>query len=394
MNNLLPIPTAYDYIIAGGGCAGLSLVYHLLHSDLKDKQILLIEKDAKDQNDRTWCFWEKEENPFESIVCSRWQHMHFFSRGFATKLDLSPYQYKMIHSLDFYRHMDQRISKHKNIVRLRACVDDIQDTADGAQVSAGGNTYHAQWIFSSLRMEEEAQRASNHHYLLQHFQGWVVRTEQPAFDPASPVLMDFRIAQHGDCRFVYVLPSDAHTALVEYTIFSEKLLAHTDYDTALQDYLKQYLSIDSYAVEHKEFGVIPMTDMPYDPQPGRHMVRIGTAGGATKPSTGYTFQGIQRQTQALVHALQTKGNPVWQQSWWQQRFRVYDSTLLHVLASRLYPADAVFMHLFKNNSTARVLKFLDEHTHLWEELQVAASVPPLPFLKGLAYALRKKAHKR
>ncbi len=389
MSNPLNIPIQYDYIIAGGGCAGLSLVYHLLHSDLKEKQILLIEKDAKDQNDKTWCFWEKEANPFESLVCSRWQHMHFFSQGFATRLDLAPYTYKMIRSIDFYRHLDQLMNNHKNIVRLRASVEDMKDCADGAEVSAGGNIYHAPWVFSSLRSGEEAQRASNHHYLLQHFQGWVVRTEQPAFDPASPVLMDFRIAQHGDCRFVYVLPSDAHTALVEYTIFSEKLLPPSDYDAALQDYLKRYLSIGSYAVEHQEFGVIPMTDMPYEAQAGKHIIHIGTAGGATKPSTGYTFQGIQRQTRGLVQALQTTGKPAWQQSWWQQRFRVYDSTLLHVLASRLYPADAVFMHLFKNNPTARVLRFLDEDTHFREELQVAASVPALPFIKGLSYALRR-----
>jgi lycopene beta-cyclase len=41
----------YDVIIAGGGAAGLSLAYHLVRSPLRDCSILIVEKEAKDQND-------------------------------------------------------------------------------------------------------------------------------------------------------------------------------------------------------------------------------------------------------------------------------------------------------------------------------------------------------
>ena len=53
--------TQYDYIIAGAGCAGLSLAVHMIHSGkFSDKKILIVDKDDKQKNDRTWCFWEKE----------------------------------------------------------------------------------------------------------------------------------------------------------------------------------------------------------------------------------------------------------------------------------------------------------------------------------------------
>jgi lycopene beta-cyclase len=47
----------YDFILSGGGLAGLSLAYHLINSPLRDRSILIVDKDAKQQNDRTWCFW-------------------------------------------------------------------------------------------------------------------------------------------------------------------------------------------------------------------------------------------------------------------------------------------------------------------------------------------------
>ena len=58
----------YDYIILGRGCAGLSLIMHILSSShLSNKRILLIEKEVKNKNDRTWCFWEKGNGFFENI---------------------------------------------------------------------------------------------------------------------------------------------------------------------------------------------------------------------------------------------------------------------------------------------------------------------------------------
>jgi hypothetical protein len=59
----------YDYIIAGAGCAGLSLAVHMIHSGkFPDKKILFIDKHPKKFNDRTWCFWENQPTIFDPIV--------------------------------------------------------------------------------------------------------------------------------------------------------------------------------------------------------------------------------------------------------------------------------------------------------------------------------------
>jgi lycopene beta-cyclase len=52
----------YDYIIVGAGAAGLMLANAMaLDPFFSDKRILILDKDPKEANDRTWCFWEKNE---------------------------------------------------------------------------------------------------------------------------------------------------------------------------------------------------------------------------------------------------------------------------------------------------------------------------------------------
>ena len=62
----------YDFIILGAGASGLSLLMRILDSkEICDKRVLLIDKEKKATNDKTWCFWERSEGYFESIVPNR-----------------------------------------------------------------------------------------------------------------------------------------------------------------------------------------------------------------------------------------------------------------------------------------------------------------------------------
>ena len=58
----------YEYIIAGAGLAGLSLAYKIRKDQsLNGKSILLVDKDHKNKNDRTWCFWSRTKGDFDDI---------------------------------------------------------------------------------------------------------------------------------------------------------------------------------------------------------------------------------------------------------------------------------------------------------------------------------------
>ena len=107
----------YDYIVAGAGAAGLSLLTHLINSgQFSNKKILLVDRAPKNQNDRTWCFWEKDAGPFESIVYKSWSSMWFYGDDGSSKLhDISPYRYKMIRGIDFYQYCFNLLAKQLNI---------------------------------------------------------------------------------------------------------------------------------------------------------------------------------------------------------------------------------------------------------------------------------------
>ena len=65
----------FDYIIIGGGCAGLSLAYELeTHNKLKDKTLAIIEPRLEYKRDKTWSFWKTTNHNFEDCVKKSWDN--------------------------------------------------------------------------------------------------------------------------------------------------------------------------------------------------------------------------------------------------------------------------------------------------------------------------------
>lgn len=378
--------TGFDYIVTGAGCSGLSLVMHLLQSKkLGSKKILLVDKDAKQANDRTWCFWEKEENLFESIVFKQWQQLWFHGNGFSKKLELAPYSYKLIRGIDFYNYCLAEIKKHPNVSWMQAPVQKVFSNAqEGTGAVIDNQTYKSSYVFNSILFQKPILK-KGHIWLQQHFKGWFIETAEPFFDASLGTLMDFRTDQKEGATFFYVLPFTSTKALVEYTIFSKDLLADAFYEAALKKYVEEGLGITNYKiVQEKEYGVIPMTNFPFTASEG-NVINIGTAGRQTKASSGYTFRFIQKSSKAIVASLEKGGKPCAKPQ--GGRFLFYDSVLLQVLHNGKLPGDVVFTHLFKKNKVQQVLRFLDNETILPQEMRLINSVPSLPFTKAVLQQL-------
>ena len=192
-------------------------------------------------------------------------------------------------------------------------------------------------------------------------------------------MMDFRVKQQHGTTFVYVIPFNSTSALIEYTLFTKELLQQNQYDAALKDYIHTFLGIDEYKIIEEEFGVIPMTNEKFSF--AGNGWQIGTAGGQTKASSGYTFQFIQKQSQQIVEYL-IAGKPLSLIPAAPKRFRFYDNTLLHILYHNKLPGDKIFTQLFKKNKPQQVLRFLDNESSLKEELKIISTLPAWPFLKA------------
>jgi lycopene beta-cyclase len=374
----------YDFIFVGGGLAGLSLAYHLAHSRLPGRSMLVIDRDVKNRNDRTWCFWTHQPMRFDDIVHRQWSQIHFAGDKFERDLDLGDYRYKLIRGLDFYQFVRQDISAHANVKFLRGTVEEIDDDTDCSRVLVDGRTYTGRWVFDSRFSLKAFQPGPAHlHYVQQHFKGWEIETSDDAFNPETATLLDFRTPQKHAMRFFYVLPFSQRRALVEYVT-----LGPDRYDEALRVYMENVLRIQDYRVLASEGGISPMTDHVFPRRAGKHIMNIGVRGGRIKPSTGYAFLRIQQDCSAIAQSLLARGHPFAVPSD-SGRYRLYDSLMLEVMQRHGDEIKPIFTALFKNNPIERVLRFLDEEASPAENSLLIASLPPRLFLQALFQLKRR-----
>ncbi|MFS4416094.1 lycopene cyclase family protein [Maribacter sp. 2307ULW6-5] len=372
----------YDYIIVGAGAAGLMLADGMVKDPyFKDKTILLLDKDSKKTNDRTWCFWEKGPGPFDAIVHKTWQHIHFAGQHFSKRHPIAPYTYKMVRGIDFYQSVMQRIAQHKGLDFVQGEVAQVTDRDNGVRVTTSTTEYLGKQAFSSLFHYGMATHQSKYPVLQQHFVGWFVKTDVPIFDPDQATYMDFSIPQKGNTRFMYILPTSAHEALVEYTLFSAHLLPKEAYEEALRSYLTNDLKLEHYEVVDTEMGSIPMTAYNFGEHHGKNLRYIGTAGGWAKPSTGYTFMSTAKKIPKLLAHIKT-GKALDELSY-KNRFWFYDLLFLDVLHQDNARGHMVFEHLFENRTLQQVFKFLDEESHFGEDLGTMWASPKWRFVKAL-----------
>ena len=369
----------YDYIIAGSGCAGLSLLYRLLKTPLlQDKSILVIDQDQKKNNDRTWCFWEKSPGLFESIVHAKWNKLEFLSTEFKKELNLESYTYKMIQGIDFYNFVINYAKKFKNVSFVQETINSIDNIDKKAVLKTTKNRYTANYIFNSTNLFNPKINEQNS--LLQHFKGWLIKTEKPVFNPEIGRLMDFRVSQENGATFMYVLPTSATEALVEYTLFSPRVLDKEVYTLELKKYIKEELEIDNYTLIHQESGVIPMSLAKFEQNPKLNVINIGTSGGYTKGSSGYTFQFIQKNIIEIINNLVEGNNIIQQTSFKNKYYQWTDRTLIDVLLSNKLTGKDVFTKMFQKVPAEKILAFLGNESSFIEDLKVFTSFPVKPFL--------------
>lgn len=370
----------YDYIILGAGASGLLLAYRMSQDAFfDDKSILIIDKTKDKGNDRTWCFWEDGNGEWDDLLTKTWDSIFFGSDMFSKTIDISPFKYKMIRSESFYQSLWKQIDSKPNFDYLEDTVDTFFEEERGVQVINQNSTYFCSKLFNSLPNPEAYKSQQKYPLIHQHFVGWFVKTKDDTFDDSTATFMDFTVPQNGNTRFMYVLPVDKKTALFEYTLFSKELLEYADYESAIKYYLNNK-KIFEYKIIEKERGNIPMTSFKFQELNSKHILNIGTAGGWTKASTGYTFRNTSKKTKALVTFLKKESDL--SKFYKKTKFSFYDLIFLDVLAHHNDEGSALFSSLFKKVNVKTIFRFLDEESTLREDLKIILAVPPKRFIQA------------
>ena len=370
----------YDIIFCGGGLSALITLDKIISDNFFDnKSILVIEKNLDIIPNKTWSFWEPVNSKWNDFVTKSWDKILFKSSDIELEKKLKDFNYKMIKSESFYRHVMAKLKSFSNIEFISENVTEVNDLVDHVIVKTDSGEFYGKKVFNSVPNESYK---SNQKFpvLLQHFEGWTIKTEKSVFNSQTATLMDFSIDQKNETRFCYVLPTNNNEALIEFTLFSKDLLKDSEYEIEINKYIVN-LGIGNFQIISKEKGIIPMTCFPFEKENTNNIVNIGTAGGWTKPSTGYTFRFIDKFSDRTIEFL--KLDKSFKKFKIKNRFWFYDLIFIDVLYYNNSLGSNIFQRMFEKNKFKSIFKFLDNESRLNQELKIIISMPnKLAFIKS------------
>ncbi len=350
----------FDYIIIGGGCAGLSLAYELeIFEKLKDKTLAIIEPRDNYKRDKTWSFWKVFSHNFEDCVKKSWDNFTINTPNKTKYLECPTTPYQTIDSGLFYEKILSRLRLNKNIHFFKN-INEVDATTA--------------FRFNSVPKIENKQSE-----LWQHFCGVEIETDKDFFDDEIFNLMDFACDQRNKVHFFYTLPFTKRNALIETTWISdlndEKL---KDYDNQIDDYLSKHLNIRNCKVNYKETGAIPLFRQ--NNKKKLNEIYIGAAGDMTRLSTGYTFLNIQEQSRYIRENIENIRNVNLYKI--QSKYDFLDKILLKVLKTNSAEMGNIFFKVFDSKSETAI-NFLSNKSNFFEDLEIILKMPKWKFLKEI-----------
>ncbi len=350
----------YDYVILGGGCAGLSLAYELnMHNKLQNKTLAIIEPRKDYIRDKTWSFWKVFEHNFEDCIKKSWGNFSINSETGTRYLECKEFPYQSIDSGLFYKKIINNLKKNQNINFFKS-VHEIETSKS--------------FIFNSVPSLD--QKGNN---LWQHFCGYEIQSIENVFDDKIINLMDFDCEQKNYVHFFYTLPFEKNKALIETTWLScmndPKIM---NYDDQIKEYIEKKLRIKNYEILYKEQGAIPLFH-PLNIKKNKQ-INIGTAGGMTRLSTGYTFLNIQEHSRYIRENIENISKlSIFEID---KKYQFLDKIFLRVIQN--YPGEMrnIFSSMFKVNA-AKIIKFLSNESNIFDDISIILKIPKKFFIRSL-----------
>ena len=136
--------------------------------------------------------------------------------------------------------------------------------------------------------------------------------------------------------------------------------------------------IYNYSIVYKEEGAIPL----FYPSnvSKKNQINIGTAGGMTRLSTGYTFLNIQEHSKYIRENIENIAKI--KRFKISKKYQFLDKIFLKVLKQNPEKMPIIFFKMFKA-SPDTVIKFLSNKSNLLEDLIIILKMPKWIFIKAL-----------
>lgn len=371
----------YDYIIAGLGAAGLSLAYFIMQSkQLKGKKVLLVDRDRKDKNDRTWTFWGDVPGEFAHLVEKTWHKIGLHDKYEDVIVNAERTPYHFIPAIRFYNYVIPKLKKSDNFTFLSGNIERISDLNGEAVITIDSQRYSADYIFNSAFHGVSTMAQAQKEIAFQQFKGWEVSFNREILEADEVTLMDFSISEKGKVNFMYLLPVSENRLILNYTAFGSEMMENGFAEKCMADYLAKYFPHD-YSIIRKEQGFIPMSHIEFKRNYSSRIMNLGILGGDARPSTGYTFINTINNSRKIAAGLAESGNPPKILNN-KRHFNFYDRIFIRVLKDNPEALKKALLLMFKKNSPSKAFDFLSASTSVIQEIPIILSLPIIPFLKA------------
>ena len=356
--------------IFGGGCAGFSFIRR--SQEVKDASFKFYLGTENDEKDHYWGFWSnKYSNDFDKI-CLKWNKWKIINYRNEKTFYSNQHPYCLINKKKWINFCKGKIH-NSNVKMIKKKVEDIN-----SKFFVDKKLIEGDYFFDCRNI------TFNKNILLQHFIGLTIETNENKFDPSTVILMDFRCNQSRGLHFIYVIPFSKKKALIESTLFSKNVEDRKFYLSAINSYLKENFNTNFFKVLKEEKGIIPMQYMNFSLE---NSVSIGTRGGATKPSSGYTFIYIQKQISNIIYQL---NNNLKINNIIHTKFSLFmDKIFIKALEKNPKIFPDLFYKMNSRLSGDEMALFMNGNQSLKTWLKIIYSLPKLLFLRAIWQYIKK-----
>ena len=370
-----------DFIILGGGCSALSLINNIIKKKINNYSFLIIEKRQKYNDDKSWCFWDKNNSQYKNLTESNWDSFSFNYKKKSNILNSSIYKYFYIRSSVFYENSLKAISNNKNItLKLNESILEVKNQDNNYLVITNKAKYLSKNILDTRNNINVFNKDS---LLYQCFLGYEIKLNRNTkYNPSKVLLMHDMQANKDFFSFSYILPLKKDHILYEFTTFSKSKLSKSYLEKKLKEKLKNS-SIKISKIIKKEFGIIPMGFINKKNIPKKsNFFYAGTAAGAVRPSSGYAFFRIQQWAEKASIAIKKNGSFI---SHPKEKIlpHILDKILLKIILNNPQNTPEIFFSFTKNISANSFVRFMSGNANVIDYFKVILAMPKKIILKCL-----------
>lgn len=371
----------FDLILVGGGLAS-SLIAWRLAIDRPEVRVCVIERDGALGGNHTWSIFDSDVAPVDRewltpAIAHRWPEgyeVYFPRRSRTLSTGYSSLSSELLHAA-VAPLLGERL-----IIGEAVVVDpDGVTLSDQRRLSAGG-------VIDARGPRPTRALALG----WQSFVGQTVRLAEP-HGLTRPTIMDATVEQFGAYRFVYLLPFDARTVMVEDTYYTDS--PELDRPT-LKQRINDYIRSRGWTVEAvvaEEEGVLPIAldgDIDAFWADGPPVARAGLLAGLFHPVTGYSLPDavllarlIADQDDLSSAGLRRLTESYSKRLW---RDRAFYRLLNRMLFRAAVPSERwrVFER-FYGLSDGVLRRFYAGRSTLLDKLRILTGKPPVPFGRAL-----------